>query len=257
MRLDRLAVWVVLILTLAGCAAPGNNTKLTDNAADDKLQAAKVHTELAQRYMQQGHLKAALQKLQLALKFDDDYAPAHTVLGVLYERIGDIPNAEAQKRRAVELEPKDGDTNNNYAVFLCQEGKYAQAMTYFKRAEADPFYQTPAVAWTNAATCLVKSGNNKEAENNFRKALKIDPMNSEALLRMASLLYKEKDAFRARAFLQRYEASTKPTAYSLRLGYDIESRLGNVEGAQKYARQLHQQFPDSEQAHALDANPGQ
>lgn len=256
MRLERLLMPVLLVLALAGCATGGSHSPQLNEGQDDAQNAARVHTELAQHYMQQGHLKAALGKLQLALKFDDNYAPAHTVLGVLYERIGETAKAEEQKRRAVELMPKDGDTNNNYAVFLCQEGKYAQAMTYFKHAVADPFYATPSVAYSNAGSCMVKAGNYKQAETEYRRALKVDPKNADAMLHMAAALYKDNDAFHARAFMQRYEATGTPTAVSLQLGRDIESRLGNGEGAQDYARRLRQQFPDSEQAQALHSKPG-
>jgi type IV pilus assembly protein PilF len=50
----------------------------------------------------------------------------------------------------------------------------------------------------------------------------------------------------------RYEALGEPPAAALKLGHDIEIRLGDVEGAQDYARRLRATFPDSEQAHALD-----
>lgn len=256
MRLDRLLLLALFTLALSGCATSGSRSTQLNEGQDDALDAARVHTELAQHYIQQGHLKAALGKLQLALKFDDNYAPAHTVLGVLYERIGDTAKAEEQKRRAVELKPKDGDTNNNYAVFLCQEGKYAQAMTYFKRAVADPFYATPSVALSNAGSCMAKAGNYKQAEAQYRRALKVDPKNAQAMLHMAAVLNKDNDAFHARAFMQRYETTGKPTAVSLQLGHDIELRLGNAEGAQDYAQRLRKQFPDSEQAHALDSKPG-
>ena len=67
-----------------------------------------------------------------------------------------------------------------------------------------------------------------------------------------TLLYQENDAFRARAFLQRFDALGQPTAASLKLGHDIETRMGNPEGAQNYRKRLLSQFPDSEQAHALE-----
>jgi type IV pilus assembly protein PilF len=251
MRPERLPILLVLLLALlAGCASSGGTkpSAVTSDAED----AARVHTELGQQYMKHGDLKGALGKLQMALQFDPDYAPAHTVLGVLYERIGDLPNAELHKRRAVALEPKDGATNTNLAVFLCQQDKVAEAAGYFKRAEADPFYATPDIAWTNAGTCVLKNKDYKQAEQDYRKALAINPKNADALYQLAYILYQQNDAFRARAFVQRFEALGVPSAAALKLGHDIEIRLGDVEGAQDYARRLRATFPDSEQAHALD-----
>jgi type IV pilus assembly protein PilF len=253
MRFDRLLIAMFMLLALSGCVTTGSSP--LRNTSNDAEEAARIHTELGQQYMQRGDLRTALQKLQMALQFDPDYVPAHTVLGVLYERIGDTANAEMHKRRAVELKPKDGAVNNNLAVFLCQQNKIAEAIGYFRKAVADPFYATPDLAWSNAGTCVLKNNDYKQAQEDYRKALKINPRNAEALYQMASILYRQNDAFRARAFIQRFEALGQPSAAALKLGHDIETRLGNAEGAQDYVRRLRTQFPDSEQTHALDASP--
>jgi type IV pilus assembly protein PilF len=265
MRVERFGVVALLLLApvllaLGGCvstgAAPGapmGASIKNQSKADKNAEAARIHTELGQQYMQNGDLQTALDKLTKALKFDPNYAPAHTVIAVLYERINDNPNAELHYKRAVELEPKKGAPNNNMAVFLCKEGKTAEAQPYFQKAIADPFYSTPDGAWTNAGNCLLKAQDLVTAEADFRKALALNPGNAEALYQIAHVLYLNNDAFRARAFIQRYEALGQTSPDALKLGYEIELRLGNGEGAQDYARRLRSQFPDSEQAHALDA----
>ncbi|HEY1589716.1 MAG TPA: tetratricopeptide repeat protein, partial [Rhodanobacter sp.] len=91
-------------------------------------------------------------------------------------------------------------------------------------------------------------------EANFRDAIARNASNAEALFQLANTLYLHNDAFRARAFLQRFDTLGKPTAASLKLGYDIESHLGNQDGARTYNKQLQSQFPDSEQAHALNSS---
>ena len=118
---------------------------------------------------------------------------------------------------------------------------------------ADPFYQTPDVALTNAGVCQLRANDVAAAEASFRDAIARNPNNAEALFQLANTLYLHKDAFRARAFLQRYDALGKSTAASLKLGHDIETRLGNLEGARSYSKRLLSQFPDSEQAHAVDS----
>ncbi|HEY8682883.1 MAG TPA: type IV pilus biogenesis/stability protein PilW, partial [Rhodanobacter sp.] len=213
---------------------------------------ARVHTELGQRYMANGDLQSALEKLNMALKYDPGYAPAHTVIAVLYERINKLPEAEMNYRQAVALEPTKGEVNNNLGQFLCRTGKSAEAMTYFKKAVADPFYKTPDMALTNEGVCQLQSNDFAGAETSFRDAIARNPNNADALLQLANTLYLHNDAFRARAFFQRYDALGQSTAAALKLGYDIESRLGNRDGAQTYSKRLQSQFPDSEQAHALD-----
>ncbi|HEX7338702.1 MAG TPA: type IV pilus biogenesis/stability protein PilW [Rhodanobacteraceae bacterium] len=240
-------------MALAGCATGGGPDGMhRADTPSSREDAARVHTELGQGYFRQGNYKLALTKLNMALGFDPDYAPAHTVLGALYSRIGNRAKAEYNYRRAVEIKPKSGDTNNNFGQFLCSEGKATEAMPYFSKALADPFYKTPAVALTNAGVCEMSVNENQQAETYFNKALKINPTYADALYHMALAMYRQGDAFHASAFMQRYHDLGHPDAAALKLGYDIAKRLGDAEGAQAYARQLRSKFPDSEQAQALN-----
>ncbi|HEY9511740.1 MAG TPA: type IV pilus biogenesis/stability protein PilW [Rhodanobacter sp.] len=257
MRCERLLI-LILALSMAGCVTTHTNSSSLGKSmpqtskADRAVDAARIHTELGQRYMANGDLQTALEKLNLALKFDPNYAPAHTVIAVLYERINQPANAELHYRKAVALEPAKGAPNNNLGQFLCATGKYAEAAGYFQKAVADPFYKTPDVALTNAGVCHLEAKDAVAAEADFRAALTRNPRNAEALFQLANSLYLSNNAFGARAFLQRLEALGALNARALKLGHDIESRLGNQDGASTYAKQLHAQFPDSEQSHALE-----
>ena len=235
---------------LAGCAS-GHSGMKKEDAASQKQEAARVHTELGQTYLRQGKLEMAQEKLNTALTFDPDFVNAHTVLAVLYEQIGDAPKAEEHYKRAAQLKPKSGAEQNNYGTFLCKVGRYDDAQSYFDRAIADPFYQTPAVALTNSGTCLLHAGKRDEAEKRLRLALDKSPNNSETLFQLAAVQYDKGEYFKARAFMQRFEANSQPRPDALMLGRNIELRLGNGSAAGDYTRRLLQGFPESEQARSL------
>jgi type IV pilus assembly protein PilF len=251
-RLAAAAFAMALAPALGACSTGGGAIK-KPSAASEKADAARVHTELGQKYMQQGKLEIALDNLNKALAYDADYADAHTVIAVLYERIGDVKQAEEHYRRAAQLKPKGGDELNNYGAFLCKIGRYDESTGYFERAIADPFYKTPDVALTNDGTCLLKAGKTDAAETALRKALARSPNNSEALFQLASVLYEKGDFFKARAFMQRFEAVGQARPESLMLGRNIELRLGNGSAASDYTRRLLQSFPESQQARELGA----
>ena len=240
---------------LAGCQS-GGGTRVGDTQGEKRQDAAQVRVELGQRYMQQGKLELALDNLQKALQYDDKYVDAHTVIAVLYERIGNAEEAGKHYKRAVELAPKSGDTNNNYGQFLCAEGQYDEAQKYYAQAMRDPFYKTPAVLYANAGVCLVDHGGGlrlDDAQVDFRRALEVDPNNALALYYMAKLLYLKNDFFHARAFIQRFEALGHADPAALLLARNIEVKLGHTDSARTYADRLRKDFPDSEQTHSLDA----
>ncbi len=255
MRLDRTPLAILMLALLAGCATGGSTSRPTaeSNPENPKTKAAALYTDLGQKYMAQGKLEIALENLNKALAADVNHADAHTVVALLYERIGDNAKAEEHYRRAAELSPKSGSENNNYGAFLCKMGRYDDSAVYFVRAIADPFYKTPAVALTNSGTCAIKGGKLDVAEKDLREALNREPNNSEALFQMATVLYRKNDFFRARAFIQRYEGVGQQSADALLLGRNIELRLGNGKASQDYTSRLRERFPDSPQARSLDS----
>ena len=255
MRLERILAAAMLAMLLASCATSGGTGRPAplSNPENPKTKAAKIYTDLGQKYLAQGKLETALENLNKALATDPNYVDAHTVIALLYEQIGENAKAEQNYRRAAELAPKSGNENNNYGAFLCKMGKYSEAAPYFVRAISDPFYQTPVVALTNSGTCAIKGGKLDVAERDLRAALDREPNNTEALFQMANVLYLKNDFFRARAFIQRYEAVGQQSADALLLGRNIELRLGNGAAAQSYTRRLRERFPDSAQARSLDA----
>ena len=253
MQLKSLFLASLVLTTLVGCASTSSAAHKDSKSSNDPREAAQVNVQLGQRYMEQGKLELALEKLEKALKYDGNFVDAHTVIAVLYERIGDMKKAEEHYRRASDLTPKNGDVNNNYGTFLCKLGKFDQAQKYFERAIADPFYKTHEVAYTNAGTCLLLNGSLEKAEIDFRKALEINPNNRESLLQLASVLYQKSDHFHARAFLQRYESLGPASVTALNLGREIELKLGNNDAARGYVERMRSEYPDARETRALDS----
>ncbi len=235
-------------LLLAGCASNPSD----DGSADsDRRRAAELNTQLGREYMTRGQYEIALEKLKKAVESDDDYAPAHTMLAVLYETLGEDEFAGEHFEAAVRAAPNNGDANNNYGAFLCRTGKPERADRYFLTALDDPFYLTPAVAMANAGSCAIQRGDFQKADTYLRQSLAYDPNFPDALFSLAALNYEQGELLRARAFLQRYDGVADMSAESLLLGYRIETGLDNPEDARRYRTQLLQQFPSAPEAQEL------
>jgi len=243
----RAVITLVLSLLLGACASTTSNINQSANAQ----KAAADNVQLGSFFLQKGEYEFALDKLNKALAFDPDYAPAHTVLGTLYERIGKQENAGVHYLRAAELSPDDGDTQNNYGTWLCLHGRGEKADPYFQSAINNPFYRTPGVALTNAGSCMLSIGKVDKGETYLRKALEYNADNVNALYLLADNQYRKENYLGARAFLQRYEAVGETTSTSLMLGYFIEQGLGDRKSASRYKSEIHRRFPDSPEAKQL------
>jgi len=240
----KVSVWMALVLLLSACASQ----QPKDPYDETKTQKAVIsNTSLGLEYMNRGQYEVALNKLKKAVKEDPDYAPAQTVLAVLYERIGEKELAGKHYKKAYEAAPKDGDVNNNYGVYLCQSGKPDEAIKHFLAALDDPFYSSPSIALANAGSCALKAHEYDKADEYLRRALKIEPGLADALMNMSRLSFEQQDYLKARAFMQRYEAATGHSADTLLLAYKIEMASDNPRAANTYKLMLEHDYPNSEQ----------
>ncbi len=240
-------------LMLTGCAAtpdPGPTTRAGMDRVSP-VRVAEINTRLGIGYLERGELQVAMEKLQTALRHDSAHVPALVALAMIYEEVGDRSRAERHFRQAIGYAPDDGATLNSYGVFLCRQESYAEAESFFQQAMRDPFYATPEVALLNAGACARRSGELERAEEHLRQALEVDAELPGALYHLAQLYYMRDEAFRARAFLQRFEATGESEPGALLLGYRIESSLGNPSDANQYVSTLEERFPDSREAREL------
>jgi type IV pilus assembly protein PilF len=237
-----------MLLSLAVLLTACSSTPKKSN--EEMRRAAETNTALGRQYMDRGQYEVALEKLKRAVAQDNTYAPAHTMLAILYETIGQRDEAEREYQKALRYDPEDGDVNNNYGAFLCATGREREAERYFLAAVQDPFYETPAIALSNAGSCALSAGDLDKAESFLRQSLEYDDELGSALLPMAQVSYQKGSYLRARAFLQRYESVGTKNEESLVLGYRIEQRLGDEDTANRYRAELVERYPNSAEAAA-------
>jgi type IV pilus assembly protein PilF len=240
--------------TLAGCMSTSSGL-----GTPDAERAAAINLQLGTDYLRKGNLAQAKEKIDKALEQNPRNANAHIAAGLLYERLGQSDKADSHFARALSLEPKNPEIQNNYGAFLCQKGKYQRGEKLMLEAATNPLYRTPEVAYLNAANCASSGGDLKRAEENLRKALAVRPKFSEALFQMADLQYRQTDYLSARGFLERYAEVGRTSPASLWLGVRIERALGNEEAAKNYAERLKLEYPRAAQTKELiesERNPG-
>ena len=257
MRTWLAAMFLTLLFMITGCATNASND-VTPQSASERNSAAETQVNLGVGYMQRGHTERALERFERALRFNPKSAVAYSSMGVLYEQISRPDLAEKNYRRATELEPKKGNVRNNFGQFLCRIGRYDEADLEFNAALDDPFYQTPALAASNAGKCARAAGRMAVAEKYLRLALKHNAETTEAFLPLASLLFARGQSMNARAFLQRHEASgLEQSADFLKLAAEVEEKLGDAKAAAAYRERLSNEFPGPEDARSTEKSTSQ
>jgi len=252
MMLSRIFVLLVLV-TLVACGTTGKTRveKVPDKA--DLERAATLNVELGIGYIQRQQYKAARDKLEKASEQDPSNAEAFKTLAYLYAILGMNDKANANYELALDIAPNNSALLNSYGAFLCSVDRLDEAQTYFKRAYSDPFYEARYLAESNAGSCYIKQGEYESAEALLRKSLRVDPGLPGSLLSMADVGVKTKKFLMARAYIQRYHDVRRPSAESLWIQIQAENSLGATDHYMKYARQLINDFPDSDEAGWVEA----
>ena len=225
----------------------------------DQREAAADNTQLGIQYMNQGDLNLAKLKLDRALDEDPSNPNVHSARAMLFERMGQAAKADEEFRTALRLAPQDPDVINNYAVYLCQNGRTDEGVKRFLEAAHNALYRTPQAAYTNAGVCLRAAKRDDEARVDFAAALQARPNYAEAVFQLATLDFDHGQLVAARTRIDGYISTYSATADLLLLGVRVARAQGDVLAAQRYGRRLQLDYPGSDQTRALSAlgrNPG-
>jgi type IV pilus assembly protein PilF len=245
--MSRVIASAVLALTLSACAS--NSTQPAAPGRD----AAHANVQLGVAYMQQGQLALAKEKLERAAKQDPRSAEVHSALAYLNERLDRPDAADAEYRLALRLSPNNSEVGNNYAVFLCRNGKVDTALKQFDLAARDRLYTTPWAALTNAGVCLRSANRGGEAVRLLEQAIALRPQYTPAVFELADLQLELGSPGVAGLVVDRYLALGLTAPDVLLLGVRAALARDERPAAQTLARRLRREFANSEQAKSLTA----
>jgi type IV pilus assembly protein PilF len=195
-------------------------------------------------YFARGQLTTALDEVKLAIAADPNNAAAYNLRGLIYGGLGDDRLAEDSFRRALQLDPRDPDTMQNYGWYLCQQKRYPEADTMFRQALAVPHYRDTSRTLLTQGICQARAGEWTQAEGTLTRSYELDPANPAVAVNLSEVLYRRGEYERARFHIRRVNANPDiANAQTLWLAARIENRLGNKQGVQDYGMQLRNRFP--------------
>jgi tetratricopeptide (TPR) repeat protein len=137
------------------------------------------------------------------------HRPAHVLMtaqelleiGLAYERLGKIEEAQRSYARSVALHPQDLNAYHRLAVLALQSNDAVQALTWIDKALT--YEQTAVGLWNNRALALVELARYDEADHAFHKAVELSPQNWTAYYNQGRMLLKQKRYEEAEPVLRR------------------------------------------------------
>jgi type IV pilus assembly protein PilF len=150
----------VLLITLFLLTACANTNK----------QAAHYNAELGILYTQEGAYDKARINAFKALEFDPKSEEAHYAVAFYAQKTKQTALAQEHYLAALHLNPKSGQLNDSYALFLCEQGQYQQALKHFDTAAQDVTYAKVSDIYEHAGNCALEIPNQALADSYFLKS---------------------------------------------------------------------------------------
>ncbi|MDT0583993.1 type IV pilus biogenesis/stability protein PilW [Brumicola blandensis] len=242
--LKKLIAMFVVCATLAGCVSEPRDPAFAGAEAINNDEAAKTRVSLGLTYLNNGNFAQAKANLDKALEFSPRSANANFAMAFYYQQVDELGLANEYYDRALKYGPENADIINSYGAFLCEQGKYERAKSYFLRAVNNKSYVSTAETYENLAICAQDQGRSDEALTYFQSALNHQPTRSKSLYLLAQLQAQEGNFGDAKKTLWKYERVSQVSPQSLWLAYEIAQGLGDTKSALSYGEIMKSMYPD-------------
>jgi tetratricopeptide (TPR) repeat protein len=150
---------------------------------------------------QRGDIVQAEAHYRQALQSDPNHADALHLLGVIAHHAGNVKDAIPLLRRAAQRRPSDPNIQHNLGIVLKESGEARKAIEHYRKAiAANPGF---AEAHNNLGVALRELGLHDEALSHFNKAVALNPQFCEALANVGAEFSDRRRYEEARTILER------------------------------------------------------
>jgi DNA-binding winged helix-turn-helix (wHTH) protein/Tfp pilus assembly protein PilF len=182
-----------------------------------------------------------------ALARDPDSSEAHAALGLALDELNfPVSRSAAEYRRAIEIDPRNADAREWYAIELLLAGNLAAANEQFDAAATIQPENVAVASWHACVHYLLRDGDKAVAE--YRTVLEINPTYAPAQLGLIMALVERGSDLEAQRALGTFHSANYTTQRQFRaLAAIIDVRMGRRGDAHSETRRLR----SDERAHPL------
>jgi tetratricopeptide (TPR) repeat protein len=140
---------------------------------DSRFRADELFQEAYDAQMR-GDLQEAVRLYERSLAAHPT-AEAHTFLGWTYSFLGDLEEAIACCKRAIEVDPTFGNPYNDIGAYLIERGELDAAIPWLQKAKEATRYEAPQFPRFNLGRLYVAKDMLSAALHEFEEALIVRP----------------------------------------------------------------------------------
>lgn len=133
---------------------------------------------------------------------------------------------------------------NNYGAFLCRQGDYKKAESYFLKAVSDLHYVNTAGAYENAGLCALSEPNDDKARIYFAKTLNQDPSHKVSFYELLKLEIKAGNNSEAYTLVQKHPELVLNDKVLLSMAKEVADKVGQHQVASEYEQTLNNLNPN-------------
>ncbi len=235
---------LALLSVLVSACITTTESVFTEKASPEKALERRV--ELARQYIGEGNWPDAKRNLRLANDIDSRNPEVHEAFALVYQSTGEYELAEESFKKAIKLDPKMSRARNNYAAFLFGRGRYEDAEKQLDYVVKDALYSARPSAFVNLGLCRVQLFDPQGAEEAFVRALAMDRTNRIALLEVAQIRFDAGDFKTAGTYYDTYKrVARQQSARGLWLGVRLAQATADRDAEGSYVLALRNIYPDS------------
>lgn len=239
----RIPALLLGLFVLVGCITTEEHV-FTEEPSPDKALDQRV--DLARQYIGERNWADAKRNLKLAYEIDPKDPQVHEAYALLYQSTGESELAEEHFKTAISHDKQFSRARNNYAAFLYGQERYEEAEQQLEYVVKDGLYAGRPNAFVNLGVCRLQLSDPEGAEEAFTRALTMDRANSLAWLEVAHIRFEAGDLEGAGQYYETYQIITRPqSARGLWLGIRLAQASGDRDAEGSYALALSNLYPKS------------
>ena len=240
---------LLLGVSLVSCSS--TLTKKEEEAAKARSEEeamkkeAQLHYKVGVSYLTDGKCKDALIEL---LKAEDIGMPSpeiYNAIGLAYFCLGEGKKAKDAYNMAIALRPDYSDAHTNLSALYLAEGKWMKAIEESDAALRNRFYLNPERAYNNKAYALEMLGKDKEALENYNKAIRYNPKFTRAYENLIAFFLKKDKIRNAKEVLDNAEAAGLSSAGLTYFKASLAMIYGNRKKGLKLFREVIKRYPNT------------